>query len=433
MPNARVLIVAARDDLADPLAAGLDALGWRTVTARSVEAAERVLEDLPVEAAVVDAGQEPAPDMDRLRRAAAARRLPVLAFGPGPVPGAELTMRPPPHPTQVALRLEQLVRTAVAEEEFELRRETFAARGITLDPPRVQGPRRILTVGAPDPRFLALSNALAHSEAEVTGAFTPYTAFDYLHERPFDAVVLWGGDDHAEALAIAAGMKRNTRLFHIPAILYLRSHDTVKLGEVFDRGVADVAAPEDPEDDTACRILALSDAYRRQSGVREALERIRASGVMDPATGLFTPELFAAHLGRVAEAARRRRRPLSACVLRVSDSAAVAEARAGGWLDRAMPQIGAMISRLVRSEDTAARLSPEVFALALPATPLGAARLVGERIAAVIGCTAFDAGKDRTPFVVEFEMGVAELKPGESPGALLERAAQDSLQARRSA
>lgn len=427
MPNARVLIVAARDDLADPLAAGLDGLGWRTVTARSVEAAERVLADLPVEAAVVDASRDSPPDMERLRRAVAARRLPILAFGPAAVAGAELTMRAPAHPAQVALRLEQLVRTAVAEEEFELRRETFAARGVVLEPPQVRAPRRILTVGAPDPRFLALSNALAQSQAEVTGAFTPYTAFDYLHERPFDAVVLWGGDDHAEALAIAAGMKRNTRLFHIPAILYLRSHDAVKLGEVFNRGVADVAAPEDPEEETAGRILALADAYRRQSGVRDALERIRASGVMDPATGLFTPQLFAAHLGRVAEASRRRRRPLSVCVLRVSDSAAVTEARAGGWLDRAMPQIGAMVSRLVRSEDTAARLSAEVFALALPATPEGAARLVGERISAVIGCTAFDAGKDKTPFVVEFEMGVAELRPDESPGAVLERAAQSSL------
>lgn len=426
MPDARVLIVAARDDLAEPLAAGLDALGWRTVTARTPAAALQVLSDIPVEAVIVDARAGAPVDLEALRTQAAPRHLPTLAFAAETVPGAELTMRPPPHPTQIALRLEQLVRTAVAEEEFELRRTTFAARGVMLEAPRPAGPRRVLTVGAPDPRFLALSNALSARAAEVTGAFTAYTAFDYLNERPFDAVVLWGGDDHSEALAIAAGMKRNTRLFHIPAVLYLRGHDTVRLGEVFDRGVADVAAPEDPEEDTARRVLDLADAYRRQAGVREALERVRASDVMDPSTGLFTPELFAAHLGRVAEGARRRRRPLSACMLRVADSPAVMEARAGGWLDRAMPQIGAMISRLVRAEDTAARLAPEVFALALPATPLEAARLVGERIAAVIGCTAFDAGKDKTPFVVEFEMGVAELQPGESPGVLLERAARES-------
>ena len=146
---------------------------------------------------------------------------------------------------------------------------------------------------------------------------------------------------------------------------------------------------------------------------------------MDATTGLFTPELFAAHLARVADASRARRRPLSVCVLRVRENEAVTWARQGGWLDRALPQIGAMVSRLVRVEDTPARLANEVFALALPATRGEAARLAAERIAAVIGCTAFDAGPDRSPFVAEFDVGAAEMRPGESAGALLERASAD--------
>jgi two-component system cell cycle response regulator PopA len=103
--------------------------------------------------------------------------------------------------------------------------------------------------------------------------------------------------------------------------------------------------------------------------------------------------------------------------------------RKGGWLERAKPQIGAMVSRLVRVEDTAARLSSETFALALPATDHAAARLTAERIAAVIACTAFDAGTNRSPFVVELDVGVAEMTPGESPAALLERASIQVLAA----
>ncbi|MDI6624989.1 MAG: GGDEF domain-containing protein, partial [Brevundimonas sp.] len=52
-------------------------------------------------------------------------------------------------------------------------------------------------------------------------------------------------------------------------------------------------------------------------------------------------------------------------------------------------------------------------------------RIAADRIAAVIGCTAFDAGPDRAPFVVEFEVGVAEVAPGESPATVLERASAD--------
>ncbi len=426
--DTRVLVLASTDDRIGVLTSGLDTLGWRTVTARDLASAEATLQDFPLEAAIIDAADLTPETLPRLRAAAEPRRLPVLVIGARPeaVPGADLAMSTSPHPIQASLRLEQLIRAAIAEEEFRLRVATFAAKGVGLDT-RLEDetPLRVLAAGAADRRFLALSNALTTAGVEVIAAPTPYTAFDFLHESAFDAAVLWGADDHAPALSIASGMKRNTRLYHIPLMLYLRGKNEINLGELFNRGFADVASVETPEGETAERILALAKFHRRQLTIRKALDSVRSLELMDPSTGLFTPELFAAHLGRVAEAARARRRPLSVCVLRVRESDAVTLARQGGWLDRAMPQIGAMVSRLIRVEDTAARLAKEVFALALPATHGQAARLAAERIAAVIGCTAFDAGGDRSPFVAEFDVGAAELRPGEAPGVLLERASAD--------
>ncbi|CAN7339280.1 diguanylate cyclase [Phenylobacterium sp. LjRoot219] len=428
--QARVLIVARDDELAGPLAEGLDRLGWRTVTARTPAAALACIADLQVEAAIVDlaAGDAVLDLAKQLKAACAPRRLPLLAIGdPDPTLatyGFDLTMAAPLHPSQAAMRLESLVRLAVAEEEFELRIETFAARSrsLTLPDPDIS-PLRILAIGEPAPQFLALSNALTRDGAEVVGAFTAYTAFDYLHERPFDAVVLWAGDNPQEALSIAAGLRRNTRLFHTPALLYMRQGSYITTAEAYHRGVSDVASPETPEDDTARRVIELARNHRRLSAVRNALDGARGSGLMDPATGLFTRDLFAAHLARIAQASRVRNRPLSVCVLRVAEKAALAEARAGGWMARAIPQIGSMVGRLVRVEDTAARLAPEVFALALPATPLHAAQAAGERIAAVIGCTAFEAGDGKPPFVVEFDIGAAEVSSPESVGRALEDAA----------
>jgi len=431
--DTRVLVLASKDDRIGLLTSGLDTLGWRTVTAREIAAAEATLKDFPLEAAVIDADDLTPDAIARLRAAAEPRRLPILVIGarPDAVPGADLAMSSPPHPVQASLRLEQLIRAAIAEEEFRLRVATFAARGVGLDTRADEdAPLRVLASGAADRRFLALSNALSAAGVEVVAAPTPYTAFDFLHESAFDAAVLWGAEDHAPALSIASGMKRNTRLFHIPLMLYLRGKNEINLGELFNRGFADVAAAGTPETETAERILALARAHRRQLTIRKALDSVRGLELMDPATGLFTPELFAAHLGRVAEASRARRRPLSVCVLRVRESDAVALARRDGWLDRALPQIGAMVSRLVRVEDTPARLAKEVFALALPATRGPAARLAAERIAAVIGCTAFDAGPDRSPFVAEFDVGAAELRPDEAPGVLLERASADLTAAR---
>jgi two-component system cell cycle response regulator PopA len=432
--QARVVIVARDDALAGPLSEGLDRLGWRTVTARGAYAALAALADLQIEAALIDlAGGEEALELARrMKEACAPRRLPVVAVGePDPALegfGFDLTLAPPLHPAQVAMRLETLVRTAVAEEEFELRVETFADRGRELEvTPPATSPFQILAIGEPAPQFLALSNALSERGADVVGSFTAYTAFDYLHERRFDAVVLWAGENPQEALSIAAGLRRNTRLFHTPALLYMRPDTYVTASEAFHRGVTDVATPETPEAETARRVVELARSYRHQASVREALEAVRSSGLMDAASGLFTRDLFAAHLARLAHASRERNRPLSICVLKVADKPEVVAARKGGWVAKAVPQIGSMIGRLVRIEDTAARLAPEVFALALPATPVAAARAAGERIAAVIGCTAFEAGDGRAPFVIEFDLGVAEVRGAESVGRALEAAAAEAF------
>ena len=428
----RLLVVAETDDSIGALCAGLDALGWRTLTARSHAAAAVAMSDFAFEAAIIDAAHPDSAGLARdLRKAGGARRLAIVLINGGSdqeEADADLVMSGVPHPSQLALRVEQLVRAAIAEEEFELRRTTLAQHGAILNQEASDGsPLRILVAGGADPRFLALSNALTAAGAEVVAAPTPYTAFDYLHEAAFDGAVLWGAPDPAPALSIASGMRRNTRLYHIPLTLYLRDAGDLNLTELFNRGFADVAAPDTGEPETAARVISLARSHRRLISIRKALESARGSSLMDPSTGLFTRELFAAHLARLAEAARLRRRPLSVCVLRVSASTDLAHARVGGWLDRAMPQIGAMVSRLVRVEDTAGRLAPEVFALALPATSGGAARLTAERIGAVVACTAFDAGPDRSPFVVEFDIGAAEVGPGENPAGVLERAFADLI------
>lgn len=429
----RILVLAAEDSVVGPLCQGLDGIGWRTVTARGLGGALSALGDLPVEALIVDARLPDARDWtEALKTAAQPRALPTLAVAGEGVPARErtifdLVMSGAGHPAQIRLRLESLMRGAVAEEEIALRAATFGARGVHLEPDEPDAtPLRVLAAGPPDRRVLALSNALEALDCEVVAAPTPYTAFDYLHERAFDAAVLWSGPDRAPAQSIAAGMRRNTRLQQIPVVLYLSGEDPVDLTDLYGRGFADVAEATVPESETAARIVALARTYREHQAVRRALEAARSSGLTDPATGLFTDDLFAAHLGRVVEAALTRRRPISVCVLRVSQNQELRQAREGGWLTRALPQIGAMISRLIRVEDTAARLSPEVFALALPATDAVEARLVADRIAAVVGCTAFDAGPGVRPFTVAFDVGVAEHRGQEGPGALLERASADA-------
>ncbi len=203
------------------------------------------------------------------------------------------------------------------------------------------------------------------------------------------------------------------------------------MSEAFHRGVSDVASPETAEIETAKRVIELARNYRRGEAIRGALEKARSSGLMDAATGLFTRDLFAAHLVRLAGAARERARPLSICVLRVADKPDTVwgsqEQLAGprhpaDRLDGRPPGAG----RGHRRPSGAGGLRPGPAPP--PTRPPAAA---AERIAAVIGCTAFDAGDDRPPFVCEFDIGVAQIEAGEKRRSTpLERAAAQALQRR---
>src|SRR5581483_9684190 len=155
--QARILIVARDDTLAGPLAEGLDRLGWRTITARGRASAVTAITDLQIEAAIIDlkgVGEEALHLARRLKAACAPRKLPVIAIGdPDPILetyGFDVTLAPPLHPAHAAMRLETLVRTAVAEEEFELRGETFAEFDKTLAQPEPEtSPYRVLAIGEP--------------------------------------------------------------------------------------------------------------------------------------------------------------------------------------------------------------------------------------------------------------------------------------------
>jgi two-component system cell cycle response regulator PopA len=137
--DARIVIVS-KDEFIVPLSDGLAKLGWPAVVARSVAAATAAVSDRQIEAAIVDlaCGPDFAALGGRLKEASAPRHLPAIAIGDAADAGDgfDLVLGAPLHPAQAALRLESLVRMAVAEEEFELRRRTFAERGRTLQLPR---------------------------------------------------------------------------------------------------------------------------------------------------------------------------------------------------------------------------------------------------------------------------------------------------------
>ncbi len=95
--------------------------------------------------------------------------------------------------------------------------------------------------------------------------------------------------------------------------------------------------------------------------------------------------------------------------------------KAPGALDRVIGQAGAMLGRLVRAEDVAARIDRCRFAIALPASDEAAALIAAERIAAVLECTGFNPGTDDGAVTISMNLATATCLPGEAAETLIHR------------
>jgi len=245
----RILVVSRKASALAPVCECLDQAGLRTLTAGSAAAAEVAAEDLRVEAILLDLGDG---RHDEARRLASALRRRgeshplVAALAPDdsidiPEGAFDLVIRRPCHPHQVCVRMQEALRLGVQTAEARLRRRTLADLGVPLPPepaPDAQRPA-VLFVGQADPAFMRLRSAIAGADAEVVAAFTSFTAFDYLHDRVFHAVVLGALQGNEPAFTICSAMRRNARLFHIPALLLI---DPAK----FDRALEVMAKHQTP-------------------------------------------------------------------------------------------------------------------------------------------------------------------------------------------
>lgn len=340
----------------------------------------------------------------------------------GAFEGADAVIVPPAHPIQIAARLRSLLRLRVLEETARLRLSDLGDAGHLLHKTEHSGGSvGVLYAGPPDPAYLRLEHALERTGAQVIAAFSTFNAFDYLHERAFDAVVLNTRPKPDVAHTVCSAMRRNTRLYHTPTVLL--SHDEIypAADEAFARGASDILPASLAPDELAERILALAQERRRRRLSKGLLESCRVSAVLDSETDLFSDAFGQRHLSSLVQASTGTAQPLSVIALTASvpGNAGPAEGR---HASAALNQFASMLRHCVRAEDLAVRVSANAFYLALPGTSASDAAVVAARVAAIAECTAYEGADPNTPFRVLIRHEVAEAGPGDRGQSLVARA-----------
>ncbi len=407
MGRAATALIAGAPDEAGALASELCALGFSARPCEPDTLSER-FEAEPADAVVLMA---PAP----LPPARVAISL------CGEAEGADAVIAAPAHPMQVAARLRSLLRLSVLEDCAALRAQDIGAMGHVINASKSARPApAILYVGPPSPAFMRLQHAMAGAGAETIAAFSTFNAFDYLHERSFDAVVLSTLPTPDLAHTVCSAMRRNTRLYHTPTVLLAQSEDYGQAAEGFARGASDIVPATAAADEMRGRIMALADERQRRKRAKGRLEACRLPAILDEDTDLFASAFGRAHLGSLLKAAEPGRSPLSVVSLMVEAPRHVRTAT-DGHASRALVQFASMLRHCVRAEDLAVRLDGGRFYLALPDTSAAEARIVASRVVAIAECTAYESADPMRPFRVEVQFDITQAIPGDSADDLLAR------------
>jgi diguanylate cyclase (GGDEF)-like protein len=118
----------------------------------------------------------------------------------------------------------------------------------------------------------------------------------------------------------------------------------------------------------------------------EALsEELEANSITCPLTGLYNKRFFLKRLQEEVSRSQRYGRPLSLLIFDIDDLAEINETYGGPIGDAVLAEFARLLSHAVRISDVAARFGGDEFALLAVETGLNGARVIGERIVALIG------------------------------------------------
>ena len=312
----------------------------------------------------------------------------------------------------IKARLESSSRIAAMAREASTRFATLAEFDAHPQPIHEESktPIKILLLGDPCPDTLRITSILDDMSIESVAAFSSFSAFEYLHQGNFDAIIVFAGNNIQGSLGFCSALRHNSRLFHIPCLL-LVGREFSDFDDAFSRGVTDIDYYGGNEENAIIRLLTNADEKRRRDALKSAFVVARNNSVIDRPSGLYNLEFFKKHLNALIDQAMFYHDVVSIIEVTTDlygqknpDLILTKEAQRRG-----INQIGSMLTRLVRTEDTAARVGFNKFAIILPFSDKITAYNAAQRICAVIDSSAFDVGLIEESAIAETKFTITEI------------------------
>lgn len=326
--------------------------------------------------------------LNRVGRKYSSVNIPVLALvdsiPPFEIEQFDSVLLQPCHPQQVLLRATALIRLSQMQQEIELRMQTLEDDfGLSSQPVENEAKDKlsILFIGKASPEFMVIINAIQRNNVQVIAAFTSFTAFDYLYEKTFDAVVMNGLESTEPAFTVADTMRKNAKLYHVPALLLVNGELFGESDKAYENGISDIINAGAPIEEIRTRLLEQANFHRTHENLKNSFGNLGGEVCLDTTTRLYNASFFNAHLKRLNAHYDALNLPTSICLIRVKY---LNEDLDDVSLAGAYQQVGSMIKNLVRMQDFTARLDTNLFAIAFPGQASEQLTPVSNRIRSIL-------------------------------------------------
>ena len=303
------------------------------------------------------------------------------------------TIFAPMHASQIANRVNAMIRLGIMEGEIERRLETLKedfGQTPEISDFAINKKFRVLFIGKASPSFMVIINALQDKGVDVIAAFTSFSAFDYLHGEPFDAVIMNALEHSEPTFSISEAMRRNSKLYHTPTLFLVNGETFTDFEGAYARGARDIIDMHADSDEISGRILELANYHRVHEQLKLDFQQISIEVASDSSKSAYSPEFMLAHLPRMVRDAEKMSRPLTLVGLKLLPSSidnVVATA-----IESAFAETIELIGNLIRMQDVLCRWEEDTLILSLFDTTEAEARIVLNRIRALLDCSIFESG-----------------------------------------
>jgi len=307
--------------------------------------------------------------------------------------GFDSTVFAPMHASQIANRVNAMIRLGVMEREIERRLETLRidfGQSPNLESISPDRKFRVLFIGKAAPSFMIIINALRDKGVDVIAAFTSFSAFDYLHGEPFDAVVMNALEQPEPAFSISEAMRRNAKLYHTPTLFLVNGQSFKEHDAAYERGARDIINIQAEPEEISGRILELANYHRIHEQMKSNFIALAIEGARDETSAAYSRRFMRAHLPRMLRDAKKSNHTTTLIGLKLNCNSTgnVTESA----IASAYAQTTELIGNLVRMQDVVCRWDEDIFVLAFHNTIETEAKTILSRIQALLECTTYESG-----------------------------------------